>query len=75
MILKSDTHHQCTSFVDGDEIVFKCPLCMDYERRINLSTGKMVIKKSEDNHFLHIGVSDGKRENVTAPLCANINFN
>lgn len=48
---------------------------MDYERRINLSTGKMIVKKSEDNQFLHIGVSDGKRENVTAPLCANINFN
>ena len=32
--------HECLSYVDGDEIIYRCALCPEYERRENLETGK-----------------------------------
>lgn len=55
--------HQCTSFRQGDTIVWKCPLCIGYERRLNLVTGEMSVKGKTDS--LHTGFSDGK-ENMEA---------
>lgn len=34
--------HECESYRDGDWIVFRCPICLDYERKINMRTGSMV---------------------------------
>jgi hypothetical protein len=44
--------HECESFREGDEIVFRCPICTDYERRINWRTGNTSVKQSnpEVNH-------------------------
>lgn len=61
--------HQCTSFRQGDTIVWKCPLCIGYERRLNLVTGEMsVVGKTE---YQHTGFNEGK-ENLEA-LILNIN--
>lgn len=50
--------HQCTSFRLGDTIVWKCPLCIGYERKYNLTTGEMFVKGKTD--YQHTGWSDGK---------------
>jgi hypothetical protein len=31
--------HECESHRKGDWIIFRCPLCPDYERRMNWRTG------------------------------------
>ena len=36
--------HVCDANQEGDWIVFRCPLCKDYERRINWRTGEMEAK-------------------------------
>lgn len=38
--------HECTVNREGDWVVFRCPICQDYERRIHLVTGKMVSNKT-----------------------------
>lgn len=47
-------YHTCEAKHVGDWIIFHCPACSDYERRLNWRTGKMV-KVSGDNEFLHSG--------------------
>jgi hypothetical protein len=37
-------HHECESSIEGDWIVFRCPLCKDYERRIHQVTSEMKVK-------------------------------
>jgi hypothetical protein len=32
-------HHECTSTRVGDWLIFRCPLCPDYERLLNWRTG------------------------------------
>lgn len=61
--------HHCTSYRLGDTIVWKCPLCIGYERRLNLVTGKMSVTGKTD--YQHTGWSD-KKENLEA-LILNIN--
>lgn len=46
--------HECKSFRNGDWIIFRCPKCPDYERRINWRTGKMKVK-NDDPHINHRG--------------------
>ena len=41
--LPADVHH-CTAHRDGEEIVWRCPLCEGYERRLNVNTGAMTAK-------------------------------
>ena len=53
--------HHCTSYRLGDTIIWKCPLCIGYERRYNLRTTEMVVKGK--NQFNHTGWSD-KKENL-----------
>lgn len=53
--------HQCTSFRLGDTIVWKCPLCIGYERRYNIVTGEMSVKGKTG--YQHTGWSD-KKENL-----------
>ena len=52
--------HQCTSFRQGDTIVWKCPLCIGYERRYNLRKTEIVVKDKTD--YQQKGMSD-KKEN------------
>lgn len=61
--------HQCTSFRQGDTIVWKCPFCIGYERRLNLVTGEMFVIGKTD--YQHTGFSD-KKENLEA-LTLNLN--
>jgi hypothetical protein len=43
----SDTEvHECESHRKGDWIIFRCPLCPDYERRMNWRTGEMNVKNN-----------------------------
>lgn len=58
--------HKCTSYKEGDWIVFKCPFCPQYERRMNLINRRMKTKGSSEN-ILHIGMFDGN-ENVSEAL-------
>lgn len=59
--------HECESYRDGEWIVFFCPLCRDYERRINQRTGKMEVKNSKEeiNHF---GSGEFSRHDYLYPL-------
>jgi len=66
-----DTHH-CTSHIDGDWVVWRCPHCLGYERRLNLLTGKMAVKGKTD--FQHQGSNDGK-SNISHPLTKNLSEN
>lgn len=48
--LPSDIH-QCTSYRVGDTIIWKCPICLSYERKFNLVTNQMPCKgKTEHQH-------------------------
>jgi hypothetical protein len=49
--LSPDTHH-CTSHRDGDWIVWRCPVCEQYERRYNTRTEEMRVRRggSEARH-------------------------
>lgn len=58
--------HKCTSYKEGDWVIFKCPICLQYERRMNLINGKMKTKGSSEN-ILHTGMFDGS-ENVSEAL-------
>lgn len=52
--------HQCTSYRVGDKIVWRCPICQDYERSLDLDTGTMTVKgKTEINHT---GSNDGSQD-------------
>ena len=33
--------HKCQTSLDGNWVVFTCPLCEDYERRVNRVTGEV----------------------------------
>jgi len=48
-------HHECTSTRSGDWIVFRCPRCPDYERRLNWRTGAThaLNVRPELRHFGH----------------------
>ena len=47
-------HHECESFREGDWIVFRCPQCGDYERRMNWRTGEMRSRNARPE-FYHTG--------------------
>jgi hypothetical protein len=50
-----EIRHSCQSKQDGDWIVFTCPICRDYERRLNFKTGQMKTRTGENPDALHIG--------------------
>ena len=52
--------HACTSYRDGDWIVWRCPICAGYERRYNPNTGQMAVKGKTD--FAHQGSNAGGSE-------------
>jgi hypothetical protein len=41
--------HECESISMGDWIVFRCPICKDYFRSINLITGEMKVGGSKES--------------------------
>lgn len=67
-----ENSHICTSHIDGDWIIWRCPICLGYERRFNPKTGKMAVKGKTE--FSHSGLNDGKI-NIVGPLTKNINYN
>lgn len=68
--LAPDAHH-CTSVRSGDEIIWRCPICPDYERRYNLRTGEMKVKGKTG--IPHTGFST-KEQNMEA-LTKNVQSN
>ena len=36
--------HRCTLETDGEWEVYRCTVCPNYERRLNRSTGEMVVR-------------------------------
>ena len=55
-----DKTHQCTSYRLGDTIVWRCPICTNYERTLNLTTGEMKVK-GKTGH-LHTGSNSGEQD-------------
>ncbi|MFK7847341.1 MAG: hypothetical protein AB8G77_18745 [Rhodothermales bacterium] len=47
--------HACESYRDGDWIVFLCPQCETYERRLNWRTGDMKVRDNTETHVRHSG--------------------
>jgi hypothetical protein len=69
--LPADIHH-CTSHREGDWVVWRCPQCSDYERRMNWQTGEMNIRRGHSS-AQHTGMSTQK-QNMEA-LCKTNSFN
>lgn len=61
--LPSDVH-QCTSHRDGEWITWRCPHCEGYERRYNLNTGVMRVKRGNSS-AKHTGTSS-REQNMEA---------
>ncbi|MBI5917254.1 MAG: hypothetical protein HY842_17935 [Bacteroidetes bacterium] len=49
-----ENRHQCIGHREGDWIIFVCPICKDYERRINCKTKEMMVKRGMSN-ATHVG--------------------
>jgi hypothetical protein len=47
--------HPCETHRDGDWIVFTCPKCADFERRLNYVTGEFVCQPDENPYVQHEG--------------------
>jgi hypothetical protein len=47
--------HECDSVTEGDWVIFRCPICRDYERKINAVTGEMMVKNASTT-FRHSGL-------------------
>ena len=43
--------HKCDARLEDDWVIFTCPKCADYERRLNYQTGTMQVKNSKENIF------------------------
>lgn len=46
--------HECEATQEGNWVIFRCPICGDYERRINCDTGEMKVKTSNP-YIRHTG--------------------
>lgn len=51
---KNVEKHECESHMHGNWIIYKCPICHDYERRYNWKTGEMSVSGNND-HIAHFG--------------------
>ena len=51
---ENENIHNCECSREGDWLVFTCPECPDYERRMNWKTGEMHLKGG-DEMILHRG--------------------
>jgi len=63
--LEGETHY-CTSFMieeNGEFIIeWRCPICEQYRRTYNLSTGKMLFVSKLENSINHTGM--GSQQNT-----------
>ncbi len=63
--------HICTSYRDPNNphwVIFRCPLCPDYERRFNWATGESWVDRGTST-ALHEGLHRNKpNEDITRPL-------
>ncbi len=50
----NDQLHECESFREGDWITFHCPLCPDFQRRLNWRTGESTVKNGS-MEIRHVG--------------------
>ena len=41
---ENSERHECEAREEGGWIIYHCPLCPDYERRVNVRTGDMEAK-------------------------------
>lgn len=69
----SENIHYCTSHIDKDWIVWRCPHCEGYERRLNWKTGEMRVNRG-NSLAQHTGTNQGK-DNISEPLTKNISEN
>jgi len=47
--------HECVSVKSGDWVIFSCPQCPGYERRINLHTQEMRLQDPNQGKYTHVG--------------------
>jgi hypothetical protein len=47
--------HLCEARREGDWVVFTCPHCADFERRLNFVTGQFHIQADGNPYILHEG--------------------
>lgn len=52
----SEDTHVCEASVQDQWIVFTCPQCKDYRRKMHQETGEMVVENPGDPHILHQGM-------------------
>jgi hypothetical protein len=52
--LNSKGHEMKLVKIIGDVAFLKCPICADYERTINLKTGKLT--RNRDSRIAHYGL-------------------
>lgn len=50
-----ETTHICEAKIEGKWIVFTCPQCLDYRRKINQETGEMITDSMGNPEVLHQG--------------------
>lgn len=67
-ILNED-QHVCIGQRQGDWIVFICPICKGYERRVNWDTGEVKVKRG-NSKFNHTG-SFAPMTSATLPVSNN----
>ena len=66
----SKKDHQCTVNTEGNWLVFRCPICSDYERRIHTKTGEMKTKGgTQGSSIKHYGsyIRPGLDANLYSP--------
>ncbi len=51
-----ENRHECTSYIDGDWVVFICDRCPMYERRIHRQSGAMRVRHGDDLSVTHFGM-------------------
>jgi hypothetical protein len=66
-----ELRHSCKSQRKGDWIVFTCPLCKDYERRLNFKTGQMKTRTGKNPDVLHIGTFQPPGLDLDIPISEN----
>ncbi|MBK6621531.1 MAG: hypothetical protein IPG32_11880 [Saprospirales bacterium] len=47
--------HKCESKREGDWIVFTCPICLEYESRLNFKTKERISRPVNDPSIFHNG--------------------
>ena len=50
-----DRGHKCFGEREGNWVIFRCPVCDDFERRIHLKTGEVKLQIDPTNLHPHNG--------------------